>query len=86
MKPEVDFWLFLLSAQLESDYSSTNSFSWPPYVISCSFELFRYCKMVLTALVCWWPGFFANWLATEVAKAISGLVSTIENMIELVIP
>ena len=38
--------------------------------------------IILTALVCWWPGFFANRAETEMANAMSGLVSTIENMME----
>ena len=41
--------------------------------------------IVLTASVCWWLGFFANCAATEVANAMSGLVSNIKNMMELII-
>ena len=42
--------------------------------------------MVFTTSVYWWPEFFTKWLAIEVANAMSGLVSTIENMIEPVMP
>ena len=36
--------------------------------------------------MCWWLRFFAKRLTNEVAKAISGLVSTIENIIDPIIP
>ena len=86
IKPEVDFWLSLSPAQSESEYPSMRSLSWPPNVIPRSLEPLRYRSIVLTASVCWWPGFFANRAATEVAKAMSGLVSTMENIIEPVMP
>lgn len=86
IKSEVDFQLFLSPAQSELEYLSTSSLFWPSQVISRLFKSFGYCKIVFTASVCWWPGFFAKQLAMEVAKAMSGLVSTIENIRDPVIP
>lgn len=57
-----------------------------PYVIFISFMAFRYRRIVFTTSLYWWERFFANWLTTKVAKAISDLVYTIENNIKLVIP
>ena len=42
--------------------------------------------MVLTISVCKWLRFLVNWLIRNVAEAMFGLVSTMENMIDLVIP
>ena len=86
IKPEVNFRLSLSPAQSESEYPSMRSLSWLPNVIPCSLEPLRYRGIVLTASMCWWPGFLSNRAATEVVKAMSGLVSTMENIIELVIP
>ena len=85
IKLKVDFRLFLSSAQSKSEYPSTNSLLWPPWVILRLFEPFSYCKIIFTASVYWWPRFFAKRLATDFAKAILGLVSTIENMRDPVI-
>lgn len=86
IKPEVDFQSSLSPARSDSEYPSTKSLSWPPYVIPRSLEPLRYRRMVFTASVCWWPGFLAKQLATEVAKEMSGLVSTMENIMDPVIP
>lgn len=86
MKPKIDFWLFLSSIQSKSEYLSTMSLSWPPYIILCFLEPLKYYKMVFTTLVCWWPEFLRKQLTTGVANEISGLVFIIENIINLVIP
>lgn len=39
----------------------------------------------MIASIYWWLGFFVNYAVTKVANIISGLVSTIENIIESVI-
>ena len=72
IKPEVDFRLFVLPAQSKSEYPSMRSLSWPPNVIPHSLEPLRYRSIVLTNSIYWWPRFFANRAATEVAKAMSG--------------
>lgn len=45
-----------------------------------------YLSIIFTVSVCWWLGFLAYWLAIDVAKAMSGLVSTIENIRDPVMP
>lgn len=45
-----------------------------------------YLSIVFTASVCWWLGFLAYRLAIDVTKAMSGLVSTINNIRDLVMP
>ena len=67
IKPDVDFWLSLSPAQSESEYPWTQSSFSPPYVIPWSRKPLRYQKIFLTALVCWWEGFFAKRLATDIA-------------------
>lgn len=54
-------------------------------MIPQSFDPLRYLRIDLTASVCWWDGFFEKQLATAVAKAMSGLGSTIENIKDPVI-
>lgn len=46
-------------------------------MIPRSFEPLRYLRIVLTASVCWWEGFFEKQLATAVGEAISGLLDLI---------
>lgn len=55
-------------------------------MISRCLEPFMYLKIVFTASVSWWLGFLAKRLATDMAKAMSGLVSTMENIRDPVIP
>lgn len=86
IKLQVDFQSFLFPAQSESKYPSTSSLFWLPKVIPHFLDPLRYYRTIFAALVCWWPRFFANRAAIEVANVMSGLVSTIENMIEPVIP
>lgn len=62
------------------------SSSLPPYVMPRCFDPLRYLRIVFTASVCWWLGFLAKRLTNDVAKAMSGLVSTMENIIDPVIP
>ena len=86
IKLEVDFQLFLSPVQLESKHPSTSSLSWPSKVIPYSLKPLRYCRTIFAASVCWWPRFFINGIVTKVANVMSGLVSTIENMMEPVMP
>lgn len=86
IKPDVDFRLSLSPAQSESEYPSIFSSSLPPYVMPQCFDPLRYLRIVLTASVCWWLGFLAKRLTNDIAKAMSGLVSTMENIIDPVIP
>lgn len=85
MNQYVDLRLFLSLAQLEFKKSSIFNFSSPPYIISLFFDPFRYFRIVLTASMYQWLGFFAKQLSNKVAQAISGLVSIIENIIDPVI-
>lgn len=52
MKPKVDFRLFLSQAQAESEYPSTKSSSWLPYVIPYFLKPFIYLKIVFTNAGC----------------------------------
>lgn len=42
--------------------------------------------IVFTASVYWWDRFLTKWLITDMAKAMSGRVFTIENIGNLVMP
>lgn len=86
MKLKIDFQLFISLASSKSEYLSISSLFWLLQVIPCLFEPIRYHKVIFTALVCWWSGFFTKRLVTEMVKVMSGLVLTIENMRVLVIP
>ncbi len=61
-------------------------FSSPPYVIPTVRVAFRYRMMVFTASVFCRERFLANRLTTDVAKAMSGLVSIIENINDPIMP
>lgn len=86
IKPEIDFQLSLFLTQSKSKYLSMMSLFWPLNRISYSLEPLRYCKIILAILVCWWPKFLANRAITKIAKVISSLISTIKNIIELIMP
>ncbi len=45
-----------------------------------------YLKIVFMASLCWWLEFLAKQLMTDMAKAMSGLVSTMENIRDPDIP
>ena len=49
-------------------------------------ELFIYFSIVFMALVWWWLRFLVWELEIDIVKAISSSVSTIENIIDLIIP
>lgn len=71
-------------AKWESEYLLINRSSCSPlYMIYVFFMAFKYYwRMIFTTLLYWWEEFFANWLTTNLARAISGLVSTIKNIID----
>lgn len=85
MKSNIDFQLLLSLARWEFEYPSISRLLWSLQMIPRCLKSFRYCKIVFTVFLCWCPGFFARRLAMKLANAISGLVSIIENMRELVI-
>lgn len=87
INPDIDFLVAWLLTQSELKYSLMirSLLCSPLYIILISLMAFRYRRIVFTALLCWWEGFFANRLTTEVAKVISDLVSTIKNIIKPVI-
>ena len=53
---------------------------YPPYMIHTVLVAFRYRMMVFTAFMCCQEEFLANKLKTNVAKTMSGLVFTSENI------
>ncbi len=57
-----------------------------PYIIPSIRVALRYCMMVFTASVCCREGLLAKRLTTNLAKAISGLVRTFENISDPVMP
>lgn len=81
----VDFWLFLFLTQSESKQFSIHNSFFSLYIMPQFYQLFKYLKIVFITFICQWLDFLTKWLITEVAKAISDCISTIKNMINLII-
>ncbi len=88
MNLDVDFLVTWSPAKSESEQHLMINFPLlsPLYVIPTVLVAFRYRMMVFKASVCCREGFLANRLTTDVAKTMSGLVSTIENISDPVMP
>lgn len=86
MNLNIDFRHSLSLAQSESEYPSMRYLSQLSQVIPRSLKPLRYRKIVFMTSMCWWPKFFVKRLVIEMVNAMSGLVSTIENIIDPIMP
>lgn len=81
-----DFELFLFLTWSRSEYPSNNNFLYPMYMIPHLLNLFKYCSIIFMTFVYWCHRFFIKRLIMKIENVISGIVSTIKNMKESVIP
>lgn len=55
-------------------------------MISYSFDLLSYLKIVFTIFIYWWPELFANEFVIQVTNMTLSFISIFENMIKSIIP